>query len=154
MLVIAVTSGLSTFVLSSRPPRPVSTTASLDLLLGEPLERDGRQDVEVGRGRLAFQHDRLDQPDQPGEVGLRDHLPVDLDPLADVGQVRAGVQPDLVVVRLQHGRDHGAGAALALGAGDVDGPELLVRVAQLLEQRPHRSRSKFCGLYRTMRSRS
>ena len=110
----------------------------VDLLLGEVLERDGRQDVEVRRHRLELRATiGSTSRTRRAKSAVRDHLAVDLDPLADVDQVRAGVEPDLVAGGLEHRRDHRASAALALGAGDVDGLELLVRVAQLLEQGPH-----------------
>ena len=122
----------------NRPLGPIMV-AYMDLhtLLGEVFERDGGEDVEVRRHRPHLAGDRLDSPHQPGELGVRDHVMVDADPLANVGQVRAGVQADLVAVGLQHVREHRAGAALALGAGDVDGAELFLGIAELLQQVPH-----------------
>ena len=117
--------------------QPRLDDGQIHLLLSKPFERNGGQDVEVGWGWLLLGDDRLDEPHQTGKIRLWDHFPVDLDPLTNVSQVRTGIQADLVAVRLQHGGDHGAGAALALGAGHMHGPELIVRVAQLLQQAPH-----------------
>ncbi len=61
MLVMAVTSGLITLVLSSRPPKPVSTTAISTPCSAKYLNANGRQHVEIGRRWLHPGDDRLDQ---------------------------------------------------------------------------------------------
>src|SRR5262249_51669994 len=119
-----------------------TTEARLDdgdvyLLVRKVLKRSGSKDIEIARGGLHSPDHGLHGLDQPGKLSMRDHLAVDLNPLADVDQVRAGVEPDLVPAGLQHRRDHRAGAALALGSGDMDRAELFMRVAQLFEQGAH-----------------
>ena len=88
-------------------------------------------------GRLHARDDRLDLLHEPGELALVDHVTIHLNPLADVRQVRAGVQPDLVPAGLQHRRDHRASAAFALGSGDVDRLEIFVRIAEAPQERAH-----------------
>ena len=68
---------------------------------------------------------------------MADDVAVDAHPLADVDQVRAGIQPGLVAGGGQHRRDHRASAALTFSSGDVDRAEVVLRVAEFLEQQPH-----------------
>jgi len=59
---------------------------------------------------------------------VRDHLAVDLNSLANVAQVRRGIEPGLITGALQYGRQHMAGRALAIGAGDMNGFKMLLGV--------------------------
>ncbi len=137
MLVMAVTSGFMTLVLSSRPPKPVSTTTISALWSAKYLKAMAvRTSKYVGSGPHTGE-DRLDLSNEAGKIGRRDHFAIEADALADVDQMRAGVEASAIPVGAKHGRDHRASAALALGSGYVNAAELVLRVAQLLEQGPH-----------------
>ena len=71
------------------------------------------------------------------EVGVRDDARVDSDALADVDQVRAGVDADGVAARFEAAGRHLARAALALGSGDVHVPHGPVRVAEQVHEVAH-----------------
>ena len=73
-----------TFVASSRPPRPASTTADVDLARGELGERRRREHLELRRARGV----RPDARERRLEVGV---APVDLDPLGPAAHVRRDV---------------------------------------------------------------
>ncbi len=55
----------------------------------------------------------------------------DADAFVDAHQVRRGVQAGAQAGGFQDAGQHGGGGAFAVGAGDVDGAELLVRIAEM-----------------------
>ena len=123
----------STFVASSRPPRPTSSTADLDAGAAEQLERDRRRHLEERRLRLqhAFAQQLLDRGLDVGDGGdhrvCRDRPAVDDEPLGQIDEVRRRVARRPVAGRAQPGVDHRRDRALAVGAGDVDRSERRAR---------------------------
>ena len=111
--------------------------SDVDFIVGEVFECDGGEDIEIGRRRLETTDHGLDQANQTSEIGLGDHVTVDDDALANIYQMRAGVEANLVAVGDEHGGDHRASAALAFGSGNVDGAEMILRIAQLFEEGSH-----------------
>jgi hypothetical protein len=67
---------------------------------------------------------------QPDDIVLANPPAVDLDPFAERNQVRRGEQPDAQAGRAINAFQHGAGRALAIGAGDVDETEPVLRLAR------------------------
>ena len=61
-------------------------------------------------------------------------LPVHLNPLVKAINIRRGVKAHLITCLLQDGCGHGGGTTLAVGAGNVDEFQLLLRVAQPTQQ--------------------
>ena len=106
---------------------------------GEDLEIGGPDPAAAAAGGLAVH--RLDhRPDvgqQVGELSGRTGPAVDGDPFFHAFQVRRGEQPGPIAGRGEDGGQGGRGRALSLGAGDVDGGQVDVRVAQSREQLPH-----------------
>ena len=130
MLVITVTAGWHTFVESSRPPSPTSsTTAStcrsakcMSAIAVVSSKNVGRCDGSpLARGRVVHLLDdgphAIDQRDQL--VG-RARLAVDGEPLLEPLQVRRAVDAHVVPGGVQNRGDQRRGGAFALGAGDVD----------------------------------
>jgi hypothetical protein len=110
---------------------------NIDLLIGEPGEGHGGEGVEASRGRPHLGDDRLELPGQARKLPVAHHFAIDREPFADVDQMRAGVKADLIPAGLEHRGNHRASAAFAFGPGHMDGLDLVVRIAQFLEERPH-----------------
>ena len=105
---------------------------------GEVAEGDGREYLEEGGlvvGHLLYVRPALVYEPRQGRSG--NILAVDRNPLANVNYVRGGIEPDLVAAGLEHLCEHCRGRALALRPGDMDGADLLVGCAQLLQQPLH-----------------
>jgi len=67
---------------------------------------------------------------EPDDVVLANPPAVDLDPFAERNQVWRGEQPDALAGRTIDAFQHGAGRAFAIGAGDMDEAEPVLRVAR------------------------
>ena len=67
---------------------------------------------------------------QPDNVVLANPPAVDLDPFAERNQVWRGEQPDAQAGRAIDAFQHGTRRALAIGAGDVDEAEPVLRLAR------------------------
>ena len=118
---------------------PTSTTATstgasakaayaIPTIVSKKLQRVGLVGVdEVGV--------RRDVVEGAHELLVGERLPVDADPLAHLLQVRAGEAAGAQVERTHQRLDHPAGRGLAVGAGQVDGPEGALRVAEQLGER-------------------
>src|SRR5947209_4518377 len=63
-------------------------------------------------------------------------------------EVRRGEQADAVAGVVEDRLEHRAGRALALAAGDVDEPQLLVRVAEPVQQGAHAVELEVARLWR------
>ncbi len=105
-------------------------------------ERQSREQLEGGQltvARLPVYgfHLRLQPVHYGDQLGLGYHLPVHPAALAEGGQVGGGIQAGSVARFAQGRSHHGGGAALALGAADVDGLRPQVGVAQPVQQQMH-----------------
>ena len=118
MLVITAQSASTMFTASRRPPRPTSRIARSSFDAAMQAHDGQRGELEVGqrdvlpRGLdpLEMRHQRL----------RRDDLAVDAAALLEMHEVRRGVDAG-AIARLQRDRlQHGAGRALAVGAGHGD----------------------------------
>ena len=111
----------------------------VDLLLGEPAEGDGRQQLELGcRPGPAGDPSRgvEDLADEPGERRRVDEPAVDLEPLPIAHQVWLGCLGDAVACGPQRRPGEGEDAALPVRAADERAAEAELRVAELVEERP------------------
>ena len=134
MLVMTERSGVMMFVQSSRPPMPTSTTATSTASCAKCLKanavvsskNEGRSGSKKGTFVLHESHDLF----------FRNHLSVDADALPEVREMGRGVEPHLVSCGLEDGRQRVAARALPVGAANVDGPVLAVRMPEVLIQRP------------------
>jgi len=116
-------------------PQPDLDDRPLDALLGEPGKSQGGHDLKGGDvGDLA--DERLQPLDQAGHVVFGDEGAVDPDALAEGVQMGRGVERAAIARRPEDGFGHGGCGALALGAGDVDGTERLLGIAQQGQQVP------------------
>ena len=68
---------------------------------------------------------------------IRDHLPVHPDPLVKGNQIRRGIEPYPIARRLQHRGHAGTGTALAVGPGHMNKTQLLLGIAQPVQQNAH-----------------
>ena len=103
--------------------------------LSEPEHPQRSDDLKLG-GHIAhgFRR-RADALHQTHQSVIRDLLAVHLNALVEAIDEGGGVKPDPVSRRMKAGRQHGSGAALAIGARHMDEAELFVRVAQRRQQR-------------------
>jgi hypothetical protein len=70
-----------------------------------------------------------------GQRIVLDQMPGDADPFVIAHQMRLGGAVDAQALRLQHGAQIGAGAALAIGARDMEhGRQMVLRIAQRVQQ--------------------
>ena len=95
------------------------------------------QDLELGRrAELCrnFVNDGLKLGEKGREVILRDRPLVNLDPLGVRNEVGLRHQADAIAGRLQDAGQHGADRALAVGAGDVDPLEQVLRIPERVQQ--------------------
>ena len=109
----------------------------VDRRLGEPSERGGGDELEPAR---PHRHERLDGSEAVqhlGQVGVGDGLAVPGHALVDPLQVRAGERADAQSVGLQQRGHHGGDRPLAVGTGDVDDGNVVLRVGQQSHQLGH-----------------
>ena len=138
--VITATSPSATLVASQVPPSPTSTTATSTGRVGEGGVRHRGDDLEEGHRHpvdLLGVHQidvRGDLTEHVVEATLGQRLAVDRDPLGHRGHVRAGEASGAQPVGPQQRLDHGRGAALAVGAGDVDHRVGPLRITEQLGQ--------------------
>ena len=96
-----------------------------------------QRQIEKGRVRSV-----LPRPGDEGGAAVRvEFLPTDPDALLESFQMRTGKAPGHQPGGDQPGFQHGAGAALAVGADDPDALKRLIRRAELAQQRPRPLRS-------------
>lgn len=112
-----------------------STETSLDDrdvhgFIREMHEREGGHDLEEGGFEIEPLGDFCDLLHQNDERRVGDHLAIDADSLAKIGEMWRTVGAHGVAALVEHGADHGRGRTLADGSGDVDRPNLLVGVTQ------------------------
>lgn len=100
-------------------------------LFGEPNEGHDGDDFEEG-GVIAFGklgEEFAHEGDEAGDFGFGDELAIDLDAFGEGDEVRRGVEAGFVAGVAVDRFEHGAGGAFAIGAGDVDEFEFVLRVA-------------------------
>ena len=76
-------------------------------------------------------------PDSRGNLCqslIADFLPVHLHPLVEAVQIGGGEKSRAIPRRLQHRSAHSRAASLAVGPGDMDAPQLFLRLAQGCEK--------------------
>ena len=98
--------------------------------LEEVKEAQGGDEFKFRGGVGEGVGDGADLIHQRFQILVGDGDPVDLHPLIEPIDVGGGVQPYPPTGSLEAAGDTGGGAALAVGAGDVDEAELPFRVAQ------------------------
>ena len=104
------------------------------LAAGKPREGDGGDHLKLGGLLEDAVGQGLDLLGDLAQLLVGDHLAVDLHPLVEPDDVGRGVQAGAVAGLPQHRGHHGAGGALAVGAGDVDELQRPLRVAHLVQQ--------------------
>ena len=113
--------------------------------VGEPLESQAGGDFEEGETLQVA----LPLREEAEDLLARDHRPAaglhELDPLAEIHQVRRGVETHAKPRPGEGGREHRAHRALAVGPGHVHGTEPLRRMAQGGVQAPHPVQSRLVG---------
>ena len=117
----------------------------IDRSIGELPDGHSRQHFEEAHFRLALlRHRRVDKlheiPDLfPGvdEIVIAQLLAVNRDALVDALKMRRGVQPGAHAVRPADGLGHACRRAFAVGAGDVDDAERVLRMPQQVEHHRH-----------------
>ena len=111
--------------------------------LGEVVEGHSGQHLEKAGmpGQVAARHQlgghALHALVQGGELGVADGLPVHLQPLVDLLQVRRSVEGGAVAGGAQDRGQGGGGRAFAVGPGDQHRGEAALRVAQRGQQHAH-----------------
>ncbi len=86
----------------------------------EPAEGGGGGDFKEGGLDLLALDGGADGGEPFGEVGIRDTGGADADALAEVDEVRRGVEAGAEARGIEHGGEHGADGAFAIRAGDVE----------------------------------
>ena len=117
----------------------------IDPFIREPLESQARSDLkerEFLRFEIGF----------PGrqeviDIRFRDHPDRggDLRPLAEIHQVRRGIDAGLQAGGGKGGGEHRSDGALAVGAGDMDGAESPLGMAERRTERLHTLQSRLVG---------
>ena len=106
----------------------------LAVMAHEVFHGDGRDQLELRRMIL---HRLGVRPDELGDLCqllIGDHLAVHLHPLIEAEDEGRGVKPRAVARGAEYGGQHGGSGALAVGAGDVDEFQLVLRVSDALKQ--------------------
>ena len=101
----------------------------LDAVFGEVLERQRGHDLEGRDLRDGFDG-RLAAIEQRHQLGLGHQPAAQPDALAEGVEVGRSVEPGAVTGRAQDRLHHRRRRAFALGAGDMDAPEAVLRPAQ------------------------
>ena len=112
-----------------------STEAGLDDrdihgFIREMHERERGHDLEERGFEIEPLGDFRDLLHQNDESRVRNHLAVDADSFAKVGEMWRTVGAHGIPALVKHGADHGRGGTLADGSGDVNRTNLLVRITQ------------------------
>jgi hypothetical protein len=105
----------------------------------EVAERERRQQLELGRRAVAAGNligDRQPGADEAREIGRRDRVPGDPDPLAVADEVRLGSLACAIPLRGKAGANERHHAALAVGPADERAANSQLRVPQGRQQGP------------------
>jgi len=120
-------------------PGSIEPHLHMNLRLREVPEGHGGESFEVAGlvGQAAFGQQRLDGVgdgvEGGSELGVAGGDALHRDALVDADQVGRGVEPGAVVCLPQDGVHQGGHRALAVGAGNMDGDELSLRVAEAFQ---------------------
>ena len=101
---------------------------------GKPREGNGRDHLKLGGLLENAVGQRLDLLGDGAQLVVGDLLAVDLHPLVEADDVGRGVQAGAIARLPQHRGHHGAGGALAVGAGDVNKFQRPLRMTHLVQQ--------------------
>ena len=71
-----------------------------------------------------------------------DHFVIDLDAFAEIRDIRRDEQSGFIPCRHQRRREHGADGAFAVGTGDVDIAQLVLRIVHSAQQLAHAVESR------------
>ena len=104
------------------------------LAAGKPGKGDGGDHLKFGGLLEDAVGQGLDLLGDGAQLVVGDHLAVDLHALVEADDVGGGVQAGAVARLPQHRGHHGAGGALAVGAGDVDEFQRPLRMAHFIQQ--------------------
>ena len=115
---------------SSAPPQAHFQHHDVAVLLDKVEHAQGGDQFKLGGHVLHGLGRRLYLLHQPDQVLVGNGCAVDLDPLVEPVDEGGSEQPHFVPGGPQAAVQHGSGAALAVGAGNVDKLQLLVGVAQ------------------------
>ena len=102
----------------------------VDGFIREVHERERGHDLEERGLELKPFRDFSDLLHQNDEGRVRNHLAIDADAFAQIGEVGGTVGAHGVPALVKHGTDHGRSRTLADGSSDVDRTNLLVGVTQ------------------------
>ena len=95
--------------------------------------KGGGQLEERGRMRPALAE--LVEAGQDLRGGIpRNHVPVDKNPFAKVAEVRRCVEPGSEAGCADDGIQHRADRAFAIGPGDMEDPEAVLRISEVIEK--------------------
>ncbi len=135
-LVRTATSASTTLVQSQRPPKPTSTTATSTASSANQARAAAvRSSNRVGGSSISGSR-RASASSTSANAVVVDGLAVAGQALVDPGQVGAGVGADGQPLGAEQRGGHGRRRALAVGAGDVDGGNGLLGIAQQARQAP------------------
>ena len=119
------------------------------LLLGKVRKGQGRAQFKGGGEDVLFQQrlrNLTDAAGQRNQIRVGNGLAHHLHPLVVGNQIRGSVHARAVARLTQDAFGIGGGGALAVGAGNVHAAELILRIAQGRQQRPHIFQSVFLAL--------
>ena len=111
--------------------------SDVDRRLGEPAQRRGGHQLEPGGPHRQERLDRADPVEHLRQRLVVDRLTVTTEAFVDPLQMGAGGAADAEAVSLEQPHDHRRHRPLAVGAGDVDGRHVELRVAEQRHQLAH-----------------
>ena len=133
------TSGMTTLVASSLPPRPTSSTAISAFFRLKMEKGHCGQEFEIAHGlpNAPFHRFRAGY-----DFLAADHPAVDSDPFPEIDQIRRGVKPGPEPRRGQQRGRHRRHGAFAVGAGDQHGGAAVLGIAKPLQEGTDRIESE------------
>ena len=113
-------------------------------LFGKIQKGERRDKLEKAQRRQLFRR-RGDACGEARRVAGGDADAVDLYPLGKINKIGGGIQPGPPSGAAAYGGQHGRAASLAVGAGDVNEAERILRIAERTAQRPHTRKRRRVG---------
>ena len=102
--------------------------SNVDLLLSKIAERHCRSDFE--ERWLEFGNEWLCEFDEFADGLFGNHFAIDADAIAEIFEMRRGVEAHFVASRLEYSGGEMRATALAISASDVDGTEFAMRMLE------------------------